>query len=335
MKVLLDHPSPFLLAHGGFQIQIEQTLAALRGVGVDTEYLRWWDEKQGGDIIHYFARPTLAYAQAAKAKGIKLVVGELLAGLGSRGPVLRGLQKALIGTVRSTFPGIGTRAFGWDTYQLADLCIALTPWEAHLMTYMFGADPGKVRVVPNGVEEVFLDSQPARRGQWLVCTAVITERKRVVELAEAAIRAQTPVWVIGKPYSEEDPYAQQFLRLARANPQWIRYEGGISDRIQLARAYREARGFVLLSTKESLSLSALEAAACECPLLLSDLPWARWTFQDKATYCPVTNAVSTTARALRDFYHRAPQSPAPPRPQSWIEIGKQLKEIYLSLYGTK
>src|SRR6185503_2412225 len=107
----------------------------------------------------------------------------------------------------------------------------------------------------------------AERGRWLVCTAIITERKRVLELAQAALHAQTPIWIIGKPYSETDPYFQEFLALAKTHPEVIRYEGAISDRQRLAQIYREARGFVLLSKWESLSLSALEAAACGCPVL--------------------------------------------------------------------
>ena len=37
---------------------------------------------------------------------------------------------------------------------------------------------------------------------------------------------------------------------------------------------------------ESLSLSALEAAACGCPVLLSDLPWARTVFGQSALVLP-------------------------------------------------
>src|SRR6185312_16771329 len=134
----------------------------------------------------------------------------------------------------------------------------------------------------------------------------ITERKRVLELAQAAALAKTPVWILGKPYAESDPYARRFLAFARQNPQTVRYEGAISDRTQLARIYREARGFVLLSTMETLSLSSSEAAACECPLLLSDLPWARTTYKEHALYCPITS-ISRTAACLRQFYDLAPQ----------------------------
>ena len=185
----------------------------------------------------------------------------------------------------------------------------------------------RVHVVPNGVEEIFLNSAPAVRGPWLVCTATITERKRVLELAEAAVVARTPLWIIGKPYSDSDPYAQKFCALTRQQPQILRYEGAISDRARLARIYREARGFVLLSSMESLSLSALEAAACECPLLLSDLPWAHSTFGGHAVYCPVAGP-ERTAGFLRKFYDDAPSLPPAPKPAAWSEVARQLKAIY-------
>jgi glycosyltransferase involved in cell wall biosynthesis len=146
-------------------------------------------------------------------------------------------------------------------------------------------------------------------------------------LAEAAVTAERPVWIIGRPFAPDDRYAHRFLEFARKHSDYVRYEGPINDRAKLAEAYRQARGFVLLSGSESLSLSALEAAACGCPLLLSDLPWARCTFEDKATYCPVGSRAKTAA-ILRRFYDHAPQQPSPPRPLSWPDVAKRLKGIY-------
>jgi len=194
---------------------------------------------------------------------------------------------------------------------------------------MYEAPLEKIFIVPNGVEEVFLTAPKTERGPWLVCTATITERKRVLELAQAAIRAQTPLWIIGRAYAETDPYARQFYALARQHPKLICTDSPpLADRAGLARIYRAARGFVLLSTSETRSLAAEEAAACECPLLLSDLPWARSTFESQATYCPVTPSVETTANALRKFYDAAPTLPLPPKPPTWNGIGRQLKDIY-------
>ena len=328
MKVLIDCPVPFALAHGGAQIQVEQTLSALKSAGLDAEPLRWWDASQPADIIHCFGRMPVEHIRLAHQKNIRVVISEMLTALGSRSRREIVLQKFATGFFRKTLPAIFTARLAWDAYLLADACIANTAWEAHLMHSVFGAPKGRVHVVPNGVEEIFLNSLPATRGPWLVCTATITERKRVLELAEAAIRARTPLWVIGRPYSQSDPYGQKFVSLARQHPQILRYDGAVADRAVLARIYREARGFVLLSTMETRSLSAEEAAACECPLLLSDLPWARSTFRDTARLCPPTKSVEGTAGALRAFYDEAPSLKPPPKPATWIEVARQFKAVY-------
>ena len=330
MKILFYCGLPFALTHGGQQVQIERTQAALQSIGLEVEPIRWWDDQQRGDIIHYAGRMPTTQIELAHQKGIKVVMAELLTAPGSRSRAQLWLQRMMNRTLAGIAPAHLVAAFNWKSHRLADACIALTPWEAHLMNYLFGAPKERIHVVPNGVEEVFLQAPPAERGQWLVCTATITERKQVLELAQAAVLARTPVWIIGKAYAESDPYAQRFYSLARQYPKIIRFEGSIQDRAKLAQVYRAARGFVLLSTMESLSLSALEAAACECPLLLSDLPWARTVFGEQATYCPVA-APRRAARALREFYDRAPNLKPPPRPMTWHAVALKLKEIYQRL----
>jgi carbamate kinase len=86
------------LAHGGLQTQIEQTKAALEAEGVDVEYLRWWDEAQRGDVIHYFGRPTSTYIEQAHVKEMKVVLAELLSGPGSRSAQARAMQKLVMRT---------------------------------------------------------------------------------------------------------------------------------------------------------------------------------------------------------------------------------------------
>lgn len=308
-------------------MQIEQTRAGLLEAGAEVEYLQWWNPDQPCDVIHFFGRPMAWYINLAHGKGRKVVMEELLTAPGSRSKRALAGQRMAIKLFRRVLPGMFRARLAWESYALADACIANTSWEAHLMSYLFDAPRERVHVLPNGVERVFFESHSVERGPWLVCSATIAERKRVLELAQAAVLAKTPVWFIGKPYSETDAYAQQFTALARQHPQLIRYEGPIQDRARLAAAYRAARGFVLLSSMETRSLAAEEAAACECPLLLSDLPWARAVFGNDASYCPITDAAAT-ARALRLFYDQAPTHPKPPRPKTWVEVGRQLMEIY-------
>jgi glycosyltransferase involved in cell wall biosynthesis len=331
MKVIIDHHDPFFLAHGGLQIQIEQTRAALERAGMQVEFARWWDDSQRADIIHFFGRPNAPYADFAHAKGMKLVVSELLTQTASRSPAQLKAQQFLIGVCRRILPPAFTLKLAWDIYQRADAFVALNAHEGKLMEQLFGADPKKVRVIYNGVERDFFDAPKTARAKWLVCTATITERKRIVELARAAFLAKTPVWIIGKPYGESDPYYVQFRELAKSEPEIIRYEGGISDRARLAQIYRAARGFVLLSDRESLSLSALEAAACECPLLLSDLPWARSVFGEKVRYAPAFGAAERLVEPLSKFYADCPKLNPPFRPPTWDEIAAQVVKLYESL----
>jgi glycosyltransferase involved in cell wall biosynthesis len=330
VKVLFYHPVPFSFAHGGVETQIVQTRQALEQLGVGIEYLRWWDPNQTGDILHFVGRLNAHTLRLAQEHGMKVVQAELLTAQGSRSRLQLKLHQ--MARLAMELTPLGRKfSHAWDSYRLADACVALTPWEALLMKDLYGAPPEKIHVVPNGVEDVFLNRQPAQRGPWLVCTVTITERKRVLELAEAAVRAPTPLWVIGSPYSQTDAYAQRFFTLAKAQPGILRYEGPIQDRAKLAQVYREARGFVLLSAMESLSLSALEAAACECPLLLSRLPWATTSFREHACYCPVTASADRTAAFLRQFYDAAPGLKPPPRPLTWLEVGGQFKRLYETL----
>jgi glycosyltransferase involved in cell wall biosynthesis len=332
MKILIDHQLPFLLAHGGLQIQIERTKQALESVGVDVEYLHWWDDSQKGDVIHFFGRANPSHIEFAHAKGMKYVMSELLTGQGSRTRKQLQAQSMVEKAIRGVVPPTFLANFRWDAYHKADACVFLTEYEAEVARMLFVPPPHRVHVVPNGVEPEFFLAEGAapNRGEELVCTATITERKRVLELAEAAVEAQVPVKILGKPYGEDDPYYHRFLALAGKSPEYVRYSGEVGNRGELARVYHSARGFVLLSTMESLSLSALEAAAAKCPLLLSDLPWARCTFGENATYCPIGSR-DTTVRVLKYFHDRAPELARPQVPLRWCDVANQLAEIYRSL----
>ena len=239
-------------------------------------------------------------------------------------------QKLFIWLSRRVISSSLIARMSWESYAKADAIVALTPHEAGLMRSLFDAPSSRVHVVPNGVEAAFLESEPAERGPWLVCTATITKRKRVLELARAAVAAMIPVWIIGRPYDDQDSYGRAFIEYARENSRYVRYEGPVNDRKALARIYREARGFVLLSTMESLSLSALEASACGSPLLLSNLPWATTTFKQSVQFVNEGDEV----QALKKFYADAPTLPAPRKPESWLDVASQLKSLYARVLKT-
>ncbi len=327
MKVLIDHSSPFLLAHGGFQVQIEQTKHALEDLGVEIEFLRWWDSSQRADLIHFFGLPPPSYGDFVRKKGMRHVITHLLSGLGARPAWKRFLQKLAVAAGLRILPSGVLARVGWSGWNTADACIAVTSWEARLMTQIFRVPVKRVHVVPNAVAEAFFRQSVETRGPWLVTTASILPVKRLIQTAQAAIVARTPYWVIGRPFAESDNYYQEFSAICRNHSEILRYDDAMLPQLELAKIYRQARGFVLLSRWESQSLSALEAAACKCPLLLSDLPWAYSTFGEHVSYCPITS-VKRTANHLRSFYDRAPILKPPVEPAKWSEVAQTLKEIY-------
>src|SRR4029077_17884200 len=114
MKIILNHHSPFMLAHGGTQIQIEQTRAALEKIGLTVEPLRWWDESQSGDVLHHFARIPTELLRLAQRKGMKVVLADLLTEQGSRSRARHRLQQGLRLTLGSVLPRVMVQAIGWD-----------------------------------------------------------------------------------------------------------------------------------------------------------------------------------------------------------------------------
>lgn len=319
----------FFLAHGGFQIQIEQTRRSLEEIGVEVDWLRWWDETQKADIIHYFGKPNAAIIEFAHAKKIRYVLTELLTGQGSWSFPRKLVNRAVL-TCDQLLQGRIAKAFNWKSFRIADAVMVLTGEEKKLLKELYGAPAERVHVVPNGVEKEFFRQDHGRehRGDHLVCTATITPRKRVLELATMAVRAEVPLWFIGAPYAEDDPYFLRFVEFARTNPAFVCYQGPVNERTRLADIYGGARGFVLLSDRESQSLSALEAAAAGCPLLLSDLPWAKCTFGGSAKYCSLSLSPDRSAAILKEFYLSAPTLATPPKPKTWRDVAEQIKGVY-------
>ncbi len=82
---------------------------------------------------------------------------------------------------------------------------------------LFDAPSKRIHVVPNAVDDVYFHFRSKPIGDYLICVATITERKRVLELAQAAIKAKAPLKVVGKPYSENDPYFLRFLTTVQAS----------------------------------------------------------------------------------------------------------------------
>src|SRR6266481_3856918 len=93
MKSLFYCNNPFFLGHGGSQTLLEALMREIASLGVEVEPVRWWDDKQTGDIIHFMNRPTRWLVDGARQKGLKTIMTENIDLTSSRHPIELWLRK--------------------------------------------------------------------------------------------------------------------------------------------------------------------------------------------------------------------------------------------------
>jgi hypothetical protein len=148
MKILFHHLTPFTSPPESDQLQILRTRAALEQLGVEVEFLRWWDGNQKGGLIHFFGRIPFNLLELAHQKNVKVVMSDVSA----LSPPQLWWRHRAIHLSEKFLPGMSTTAFAWASYRHADVCIAQTGWEAQLMMSLFGAPARNIKVVAPGTD---------------------------------------------------------------------------------------------------------------------------------------------------------------------------------------
>jgi glycosyltransferase involved in cell wall biosynthesis len=143
-----------------------------------------------------------------------------------------------------------------------------------------GAEPEKISIISMGVDtaNTFTPAEhPAHRNNELLFVGRLTEQKGVESLVRAlpqvvSARPDTILTVIGRGPQEEPLRAlSKALGVARN----VRFLGAVTNE-NLPELYRRASILVFTSaTDEGFGLVCVEALACECPVIASDLPAVR------------------------------------------------------------
>ncbi len=180
--------------------------------------------------------------------------------------------------------------------QHADLLIASTADEGEELVDAYGASPARVFIVPPGVDLATfrpLDRTEARRKIGLDGPMVLfvgrLERLKGVEVAIGALallgdRAHPDLRlvVLGEDSRDGDESEKERLKAVASTL-------GIRDRVdflgsvahhELPYFYSAANVCVMPSYSESFGLVGLEAQACGCPVVASDVPGLRSVIRD-------------------------------------------------------
>jgi glycosyltransferase involved in cell wall biosynthesis len=329
MKVLFNHAMPFALAHGGFQVQIEESKAALERRGLEVEFLRWWDDRQKGDLIHHFTAPPAPFLAMAREQGIPSVITHLFTSTCNRSLNHLRAQGAATRVLMRLPLGIKNQLH-WQSFRQADRMVVGLEAESRVLQIVYGLPSDRIALVPLGLHADFLQAgEPSRTEPYLVTTGTITDRKRSIELARMARAAKVPILFVGKPYTPNDAYGREFAKLV--DHRFVLHRDHVSDRAEMIGLLKSCRGFVIYSKYENWCLSAHEAAACGLPLLVPDQPWSRERFGAHASYLDPQPTAQNPGK-LRAFYDQCPGLPAPAiKLFSWDDAAEKLEACYRSL----
>jgi glycosyltransferase involved in cell wall biosynthesis len=340
MKVLFDHNLPFSLVHGGVQPAIEHPKKALEKLGVEVEFLRWWDDKQTGDLIQYFGQATNAYLRFAREKGLPVVLNTFFSETCNRSDARLAVQGFLTRLILALPFGEGVKQqLFWRTYRSCTHNLVGLEAERKVLQTVYHVPPDKITVIPYGLSDVYMQAGPGSRSEpHLICTGRIIPLKNFVPLAQMAHQAQVPILFTGKPYRYDDPYWLQFKALI--DGRWVKHhlvsydspEGAEWEMVKLLQA---ARGLVFMSGFENWCMTASEAIACGLPLLLQDQKWSRERFGNQVRYFKTIGATAENARILKQFYEDAPNlKPPVVKLYSWTDTAREWKALYERILST-
>lgn len=328
MKILLYDDTPAYFCPGGKQVLAQKLYENLNSIGVDVEYARWWEPSQKCDLIHMFTCSPDIVRMAHQA-GVKAILTHIVDRTTNLSKRQRTYRLVGIGFLRAFLPKHFLNLFSWRILPQIDRLIYLHYYDAETAIRIYGAPRDRTYIIPHGCDDEIiqrLQNGPYKKRSYLISVGSIIRRKNTVRLAKAAKQAGVPIVFLGKPFSQEDKYFQDFSGLIDGKN--VIYPGFVSEDEKI-RFLMGASGFVLFSEAESGCIAIYEAAAAGLPLLLSDLPWSHAYGNHKTIQYVNYKKESLASTSLTSFFSSSERLKGFSFPVlTWNEIAEQYRHIY-------
>lgn len=338
--VLFHAPAHVWQSPGGGENQLIQTAEHLERIGLTVRpFVPWTDRIEKAALLHLFgmSREGLELAKIAKARG-KPVALSPICWIEPRAvrALAENLGLSIWNLVKIAGRSFSPRLPSWrrELSRLADAILPNSKTEGDQLVRFLGADPSRIKVVPNGVEARFKTATPLEfqsrfgREPFILYVGRIEPRKNVLNLVRAAGIAGLPLLAIGDPVPGFERYADacrtQGKRFARFLPRVDH-----ADPL-LESAYAACRVFALPSWFETPGLAALEAGLSGKPIVLTPYGCTKEYFQDDAIYVR-PDRVEEIARGLLAAWDQTPDSRLSNRIEkrfSWFETARTTREAY-------
>jgi glycosyltransferase involved in cell wall biosynthesis len=296
MKIKYYPNRPHCMEFGGFDIQLLNTMEAVKKAGVDASKLDIWDRDNRFDVIHIWGIGPHNYRiiDWANRAGKKIVATVLL-------PYFDSFRTKMGYYLRS----FTQQKLMLHYYSLVDRIVIVNELQSHVLSKYFNIHSSKIDVIPNIVENkyfetpVFNFTEKYAIQNYILCTGNICSRKNQYNLAKACINLNLNLVLIGNILDSELQYGEALNKLIERskNIKWIKELPNASE--ELVSAYYSSTLFALPSKAETQPISALEAVAMGKPLVLMDKKYAYQRYYKGAILCKSTK-VTDIENALKN-----------------------------------
>ncbi|MFO7676225.1 MAG: glycosyltransferase [bacterium] len=318
MKVLMSSFQAVTVLGGGVLVQVRSLADELAKLGVEAELFDPWKpyRLEEYDLFHLFGAHVGTYhlGRAVTTLGMKLVLSPVFY---SRHSPRRVASMLAIARRLRKQGGVWTEhMFCRELCDMATLVMPNTGEEATMVREAFGVDPGRVKLLPNGVAPRFAEATPdafvARYGLKdfvLYVGHVGWGRKNVLPMLAAVEGLGCPTVLIGELL--DNAYGRSCQEVIERCPNITHIPSLPPDSELLASAYAACDTLVLPSFYETPGLAALEAGLAGAKVCITRHGGTRDYFGDLAGYLDprsgesIRNAIAASlalpkGSALRD-----------------------------------
>jgi glycosyltransferase involved in cell wall biosynthesis len=272
MKIVYVPYQPHCFAFGGFEVQMLSTLKSVQLANCDASKIDIWERNSDFDIMHFWG---LEYAHEATINfavkaGKKIVITALF-------PDFNSLNRRFRHFI-STYAG--PAKFKIQIAEKVDSIVVVNEVEAHIATKYYKIPASKITYIPNIVHEKYFNSVIESDdfyglNNYVLCTGNICPRKNQLNLAKACAAAGAKLVLLGNTMLGENNYATQVKNIIDQNADSMIWIKGVKENTdELLHAYQRCAVFALPSLHEQGPISAYEAVATNCPVILADKPYS-------------------------------------------------------------
>ena len=309
MKIAFISRATLYSSPGGDTMQIDQTAAYLRklGVEIDVFLANQKINYPNYDLLHFFniIRPADILVHITKSNKPFVVspifvdysTYERKARTGWKGFIGRLLTDGQLEYVKTIARLLknGEKILSMDYLmrghsrsieliaQKASLLLPNSKSEYNRFATKYNLDP-LYHVVPNGIDHTIAEWPLSRIPIYqnaVLCVGRIEGRKNQLNLIRALNNTSHNVFIIGNPSPNNTGYYEQCRKEAAANIHFLDWQTGK----KLYNIYHSAKVHVLPSYFETTGLSSLEAAFMGCNIVVTPYGDTRDYFKDYAWYC--------------------------------------------------